>query len=66
MTLVRCPDSHTSLCPAASNQPFLWHLAATRRPAWGAKKVGEKLGFSPSANGGVTYRFASYFGFMPK
>ena len=40
--------------------------AATRRPAWGAKKVGEKPSFSPSANGGVTYRFASYFGFMPK
>ena len=27
---------------------------AARHPAWGAKKVGEKLSFSPRASGGVT------------
>ena len=41
-------------------------LGTGRDPAWGAKKVGEKPSFSPRASGGVGYRFASYFGFMPK
>ena len=34
---------------------------ATRDPAWGAKKVGEKPSFSPRARGGVTYRSDGYF-----
>ena len=38
----------------------------TGPPAWGAKKVGEKLSFSPRASGGVTYRNDGYFGFTPK
>ena len=28
--------------------------SVTLHPAWGAKKVGEKLSFSPRASGGVT------------
>ena len=49
-----------------SNWGWLNPLGTGRDPAWGAKKVGEKPSFSPRASGGVTYRLASYFGFMPK
>ena len=40
--------------------------SGVRAPAWGAKKVGEKLSFSPRDSGGVTFRNDGYFGFTPK
>ena len=45
---------------------WLYLLGIDRDPAWGAKKVGEKLSFSPRASGGVTYRNDGYFGLVSK
>ena len=81
LSLVRCPDGHTFFAFLRTTGPARERSmgAAARRqrgsavwvqrhagPAWGAKKVGEKLSFSPRASGGVTYRNDGYFGFTPK
>ena len=49
-----------------SRKGWLYLLGTDRVPAWGAKKVGEKLSFSPRASGGVTYRNDGYFGLVSK
>ncbi len=48
------------------HQGFSEALGPSYNPARGAKKVGEKLSFSPRASGGVAFRNDGYFGFTPK
>ena len=60
-SLAQCLGRHTALPRWETELSWLYPLGPGRDSAWGAKKVGEKLSFSPRARGGVTYRPDGYF-----